>query len=264
MENPADPVPAGDPAPLYTLNPRGRFTDRAADYARFRPSYPADAIDSILDGMGEPSSIRAADIGAGTGISARLLADRGARVTAVEPNEAMRSAATPHPNVRWVEADAENTGLDDASVDLIVCAQAFHWFRHDAALPEFARILRPGGRLAVMWNERDERDDFARAYNRIVAAACNNHPAMKRSFDRGVIPSSGLFHSMREVTMPNTQPLDLEGLIGRALSESYVPRSGPASRRLVEQLRELHADHADNRGMIGLRYITTVLRAQRI
>ena len=79
-----------------------RFTDRAADYVRYRPTYPAEAVDTILDGLGPPEHLVAADIGAGTGISARLLGDRGVRVIAVEPGEGMRRAAASHPNVTWV------------------------------------------------------------------------------------------------------------------------------------------------------------------
>src|SRR6185295_16889471 len=96
--------------------------------------------------------------GAGTGISARLLADRGVRVVAVEPGDAMSGSAARHPRVRWVAATAEAIGLDSASVDLVLCAQSFHWFRPEAALAEFARILRPRGRLAIVWNRRSTTD----------------------------------------------------------------------------------------------------------
>lgn len=85
------------------MNPLSRFSDRAADYAKHRPSYPTPAIDAILEGFGEPPQLVAADIGAGTGISSRLLAERGVRVIAIEPNAAMREAASPHPLVEFRE-----------------------------------------------------------------------------------------------------------------------------------------------------------------
>src|SRR5689334_17665803 len=113
---------------FHEMNPTGRFSDRAGDYARFRPTYPAAAIDAVLDGLTPP--ITAADVGAGTGISATLLADRGVRVFAIEPNAAMRASAAPNPLVEWREGSAERTSLADHSVDLVLCAQAFHWFRH--------------------------------------------------------------------------------------------------------------------------------------
>ena len=114
---------------LWDLDPTGRFADRASDYVKYRPSYPASAIDAVLGGCGEPSSLHAADIGAGTGISARLLGDRGVRMVAVEPNAAMRNSAEPHPGVVFHDGTAEVTNLNDAAVDLVLCAQAFHWFR---------------------------------------------------------------------------------------------------------------------------------------
>ncbi|WP_295618085.1 hypothetical protein [Chamaesiphon sp. GL140_3_metabinner_50] len=89
-----------NPIALYTLNPLNRFSDRAADYVKYRPSYPAAVIDTILDGL-DAAMLVAADIGAGTGISARLLAERGVRVFAIEPNAAMSAAATPHPLVEF-------------------------------------------------------------------------------------------------------------------------------------------------------------------
>src|SRR4051794_40656454 len=111
-----------------------RFNDRAADYVKFRPGYPAAALDAIVDGLAPAS--RAADVGAGTGISARLLGDRGLRVMAVEPGEAMRRAAAPHPRVAWLAARAQAIALTTASVDLVLCAQAFHWFHSAEAIAE--------------------------------------------------------------------------------------------------------------------------------
>ena len=124
-----------------------RFSDRSTDYVRYRPTYPAEAIDTILAGLGPREELVAADVGAGTGISARLVGDRGVRVVAVEPNEAMRRAAAPHPNVAWVAGRAEATGLRGQSVDLVICAQSFHWFRAAEALRECARILNVDGAL---------------------------------------------------------------------------------------------------------------------
>src|SRR4051794_7813043 len=124
-------------AELHELNPMGRFNDRAADYVKFRPTYPAAAIDRILDGLGDPARLTVADVGAGTGILSRLLAERNVPVLAIEPAQGMRAAAAPHENVTWLTATAESTGLADASVDLVVCAQSFHWFRATDAIREF-------------------------------------------------------------------------------------------------------------------------------
>jgi SAM-dependent methyltransferase len=250
-------------AELRDSNPTARFSDRAADYVKYRPGYPAAAIDAILDGLGDPSRILAADVGAGTGISSRALADRGVGVIAVEPNEAMRSAAAAHPRVRWVVGTAEATGLEDASVDLITCVQAFHWARQDAALREFARILRRPARIAIMWNERDRAAPMMTAYKEAIAAIGGEHPAETREFDPAVIVRSRLFLNLRHVDVPNSQRLDEEGLIGRAMSASYVPKEGEGAERLIASLRDIFRRFREPDGMITMRYRTGVWLAER-
>src|SRR5688572_25218508 len=113
-------------AELHELDPRNRFSDRANDYAKCRPDYSDEAVRAILDGFDRP---RVADVGAGTGISSRRLAHNGARVMAIEPNRSMIEAAEAHEDVEFIVASAEMTTLDDASVDIVTCFQAFHWFR---------------------------------------------------------------------------------------------------------------------------------------
>ena len=151
------------------LDTVGRFSDRAADYVKYRPTYPAAAIDAMLDGLAAPGQLVAADIGAGTGISARLLGDRGVHVVAVEPGEGMRGAAAPHPHVEWMAARAEALGLRSESVDLVLSAQSFHWFRPADALPEFARILKPRRRLVIIWNRRSRTDPLTMGYRQAIA-----------------------------------------------------------------------------------------------
>ena len=136
-------------------NSINRFDSRAQAYAEFRPSYPPEAIDSALDGLGDPLALTIADVGAGTGISARLFARRVAAVIAIEPNVRMRAAAEPHPRVQWREGTAEKTGLEDRSVDAVVACQAFHWFATLPAMLEFRRVARR--RAALLQYERDER-----------------------------------------------------------------------------------------------------------
>jgi SAM-dependent methyltransferase len=248
---------------LYEMNPVGRFTDRAADYVKFRPGYPAAAIDAILRGMGEPEGLVAADVGAGTGISARLLADRGVSVIALEPNAAMRQAAAAHRGVEWREGRAEATGLARESVSLVVCAQAFHWFRQHDAVAEFQRILRAGGRLALMWNNRDRRDPLTRDYVEAIHAVNGEHPAELHELERGVIDGAGLFTPVRLELFDNWQDLDGRGLLGRALSASYVPREGPAFDVLEARLAELFERHRDARGLARMKYVTRVYLAER-
>jgi SAM-dependent methyltransferase len=254
---------AGRDAPLHDQDPTGRFSDRAADYVKYRPGYPGAIVDAVLEGLGDPARLTAADIGAGTGISARALADRGVGVIAIEPNAAMRSAAAAHPLVQWREGTGEATGLEGGSVDLVLCAQAFHWMRQEDALREFARILRSGGRVAILWNERDRLDPLLAAYRAAILEAGGEHPAEMREFDPSVIAREGLFAGVRVVEAPNQQRLDEEGLIGRAMSASYVPKAGPGAERLVRRLREIYREHRDGAGLVTLQYRTRVWLAEK-
>jgi SAM-dependent methyltransferase len=246
------------------LDTVGRFDDRAADYVRYRPTYPAEAVRAILDGLGLPERLVAADVGAGTGISSRLLGEQGVRVLAVEPGEAMRRAAAPHPNVSWVAGRAEATGLRSQSVDLVLCAQSFHWFQPGQVLPEFARILRRRGRLAIVWNRRRASDPFTAGYRQAIADVGGEITVEGMGFDADVIDRSGLFSPAERLDFPNLQRLDLDGLIGRARSASYAPKSGTAGERLLTLLRALHAQHADASGLVTLVQDTEVFLSIRV
>ena len=217
----------------------GRFTDRAGDYVSGRPSYPAEAVDVLLDGLGDPADVVVADLGAGTGISSRLLADRGAQVLAIEPNDAMRAAAEPHPRVEWIAASAERTGLGEASVDLAAVFQAFHWFDHRAALDEIVRIVRPGGRAAIVYNERDERDPFTAAYGDLVRAYQTDETERRRADGLELFTAFEAWKTKRRVEVRNEHELDLDGVLARARSTSYLPKDGPAAEALHAAVRAL-------------------------
>jgi SAM-dependent methyltransferase len=217
-------------------------------------------VTAILEGLGDPCLLTAGDVGAGTGIASRLLAARGARVLAVEPNAAMREAATPHPRVEYLAGTAEGTGLAAASVDLVLCAQSFHWFHAATALSEFRRILRPRGRLAILWNERREDDAFTGAYSRLVAQVAPDRTEARREGLAGDLLGAG-FAQVERLEFEHGQRLTADGLVGRALSASYMPRRGPQSEDLQRRLRALHAEYADVSGQVGLLYRTVLHRA---
>lgn len=253
--------PPGLPPPRFELSPTTRFADRASDYARFRPKYPAAAVDFAVEGL-PAEGVLAADIGAGTGISSRLLADRGPRVFAVEPNAAMRAAADPHPGVSFVDGTAEATGLDAESVDLVLCAQAFHWFRPAEALAEFWRVLKPGGRLVLFVNERDDRDIVMRLYNASIQKAAERElsEGQRECIDEAL---SEFGQSVIPAAFQNAQALSREGLIGRARSASYVPKEGPRHDQLFRDLDALWSAHRDGAGEVTLAYRTLVWRVER-
>ncbi len=252
-----------DPPALHEMDPTGRFSDRAEEYVRYRPDYPTAAIDHILEGFGHPAQWVAADVGAGTGISSRQLADRGLEVIAIEPNEAMRAAAAPHPRVVWRQGTAEGTGMAPESVDLVVCAQAFHWFRQREAIAEFHRVLRPRGRVALLWNTRSRTDPLTRGYIEAIRAVNGEHPAETRAFDPNVVSADGWFTPAELQKFDHTQTLDRAGLLGRSVSASYVPKEGEPFDRLVRMLDALYERHRDSHGFVTLRYVTEVWRAER-
>jgi SAM-dependent methyltransferase len=235
-----------------------RFGDRAAEYASFRPGYPDRAIDELLAGLGSPAALTVADVGAGTGISARAIAERGARVIAIEPNAPMREAAHPHARVTWHDGTGEETHLKDASVDVVCACQAFHWFATPSAIEEFRRISRR--RAALLQNERDERDPFTRAFGDVVRAYATDDTEALRlraletfaAFPNAEVSRSSYGHSQR---------FDLEALIGRAASASYLPKTGPAAESLRAELAALFARFAAGAPALDMALVTHLVRA---
>jgi len=241
------------------MNPTGRFADRVADYVAARPSYPAGVFDALFEGLGDPASLTIVDLGAGTGISSRPLAARGSTVIAVEPNAPMRESAEPAPGVTYVDGTAEATGLEEASADLVTVFQAFHWFDQDAALREMLRLLRPGGRAATVYNERDERDAFTAAYGDIVRKYAQDATEQRRADakDAAFAAFKG-WRTARHVAFPNPVSQDVERVVRRAFSSSYLPKSGPAAAALEAEIRALVAMHAVD-GVVTMALETLVI-----
>jgi SAM-dependent methyltransferase len=235
-----------------------RFTERAQAYAAGRPDYPDEAIEALFAGLGDPREVVAVDLGAGTGISARLLAARGAQVLAVEPNAAMRDAADHNPNVRWIDGTAEHTGLEEAVADLAVAFQAFHWFDAEAALDEIVRIVRPAGRAALVYYERDESDPFTAGWGEITHRFATDDTERRRAVARERFALFPAWHEFRRIVVPHVQRLDREGVRRRIDSTSYLPHQGPAGeavRREIEALVERYQRH----GQVELALSTLVL-----
>jgi SAM-dependent methyltransferase len=231
---------------------RAGFTAAAEAYERGRPSYPDEAVRLLVDELGIGPGRDVLDLAAGTGKLTRILATTGASVVAVEPVEAMRSLLT---GVAVLDGTAEAIPLSDASVDVVTVAQAFHWFDPPAALAEIDRVLRPGGALGLIWNERDESVPWVTELGRIFDWQ------VQRPYDKnvdwaGVLDASGRFGPAFHRQLGWEQELDEDGLVDRVLSTSYVA-TWDADRQddIARQVRSLVAGFP---AVIRLPYVTDV------
>jgi ubiquinone/menaquinone biosynthesis C-methylase UbiE len=231
----------------------GKFTDKADIYAKYRPSYPKEYIDYLVseNELNEDQSV--ADIGSGTGILSRQLLERGLHVIGVEPNDDMRKTAEEslrnYYRFKSVKATAENTTLQEHSVDLVTVAQAFHWFDHQAFKVECQRILKPEAPVALVWNSRDPASPIIQENAEICQQTC---PAFK-GFSGGIDETPEVFNSFFKdgsylfKEFQNDLLFDYEGFIGRNLSASYAPKKGDETYdRFVHLLSELFEKHSKN------------------
>lgn len=246
------------------MNSEERFTSRVDSYLKYRPSYPKEAIDHLYDVVGLDANSNIADIGSGTGIISKLLLERGSYVIAVEPNQAMREAAEQtlksSPQFQSIAGSAESTGLPDHSVDFIVCAQAFHWFDRSAAQIEFRRILRPGGRVILIWNSRlTHGTPFREEYNQLLHTYGTDYKKVNhKNISQTILLSFFKEGSMHEMRFGMSQEFDFEGLKGRLLSSSYSPAPGHANYDpMMSELRNLF-DKNNQDGIVAFDYETEI------
>jgi SAM-dependent methyltransferase len=252
-----------------SYNPMGRFSGLADLYAKYRPSYPAEALDFIQTRCGLAGGALLVDVGCGTGISSRLWAARGVQVIGVEPNADMRGQAeteavpldVQRPEYRAGRAEA--TGLPEAYADAVLAAQAFHWFEPEAALREFHRILKPGGWAVLLWNLRDETDPFTAAYGEVIRTLPEVAAVEGSHAQSGVaLLICPLFQHRECLRFPHAQPLSEEGVLGRAFSASYAPRQEPEAGQFAAALRAVFGQF-QREGKVALRYETVVYIGQR-
>ena len=213
------------------------FDAWADEYDRYRPGYPEELFGTIQQRLSLPSRPLVVDLGAGTGRAALAMAELGWRVTAVEPGRPMldvlrAQAANRGLLVSTVQGTAEATGLAPASADLATAAQAFHWFDKDAALAEVARIVHPGGGVALFWNVRDEdASPFVAQYHQLLADRfgdtdtgryLNAGRATGREPTRAALERSGAFEEIELVTLHHGVTMSASAFIGMAFTASYV------------------------------------------
>lgn len=245
-----------------------RFSDRVENYVRYRPSYPPEALDLLERECGLTRGSCVADVGAGTGILSKLLLERGARVWAVEPNADMlaaaRNALANNPGFAAIAAPAEATGLPAHSVDLVVAAQAFHWFDRARARTEFARILRPGGWVSLIWNERVvDTTPFLRGYEQLLLDLAPEYGIVDhRNIGPEEVAAFFAPGAVRLEVFPYFQHFDYEGIKGRLLSSSYAPAAGhPNHEPMLARLRQIF-DAAQEHGQVAVEYATRVFYGQ--
>jgi SAM-dependent methyltransferase len=268
-------------------DPTKRFTGLAEIYSAARPSYPDSAIDHIFKKCSLTDESKVADIGCGTGISTRLLAARNVNVVGVEPNDDMRQQAEHKIEIgesasgklgqsgqfgqleklgklSYRKGDAENTGLLSGSVQLVLAAQAFHWFRPQPAIAEFCRILSRPGWIVLMWNERDSTDALTREYGDLLLSFPETKNVEMNRGKAGVpLLESDQVNDASVSYFKNLQQLDLNGLCQRAFSSSYAPKESPGKDILQAGLEKIFERYQSG-GTIILRYETSVYLAQAI
>lgn len=224
-------------------------------YERGRPGYPEEAVRWLVGD--EPRDV--VDLGAGTGKLTRSLVALGHRVTAIEPlTEMLELLPAAAPGAWALLGDAEVIPLPDACADVVTAAQAFHWFDHAAALPEIARVLRPDGRLALVWNTRDDRDPWVARLSATIGSE-----TVERADAEEPIEASGLFGAVEKATFAWTQRLDRATLRDLVLSRSYCAARPPGEREaILADVDRLFDEHAAG-GAVALPYVTECYRASR-
>jgi SAM-dependent methyltransferase len=237
------------------------FGAAAGDYERARPSYPQEAIALLRRELSIGPGVRVCDLAAGTGKLTRLVAATGADVVAVEPVAGMREQLSEVlPDVEALDGTAESIPLPDESVDVVTVAQAFHWFRFDEALAEIRRVLRPGGGLAILFNERDERAGWVKTWSDAIEWH-SRRVALYQHTDWEAVLADGGYVDVRRAEVEWTQPMTRDLIAARVRSVSYIADMDPAGQQgYVDRVVALVADFEEP---FDLPYITRIHWARK-
>jgi SAM-dependent methyltransferase len=253
---------------MIFANAKQRFSNRVADYVRYRPSYPKSLLSVLQEECGLRQEHVIADIGSGTGFLTQLFLENGNRVYGVEPNAEMRHAGEEilrtFQEFLSTPGSAETTTLRGASVDFITAAQAFHWFEPDAARREFLRILRPNGWVVIVWNDRRmEEKQLTREYEALLERFGIDYKSVKDAYpEKHHIENFFSPSRFFSRDLPNEQVLDWEGLWGRLRSSSFAPTEGHASYEpMMQELERIFRAH-EQQGRVRLQYWTRMYCGQ--
>jgi ubiquinone/menaquinone biosynthesis C-methylase UbiE len=244
------------------------FGSEAEAYERARPGYPPEVVAWAVEVLGIAPGRRVADLAAGTGKLTRLLLAFGADLLAIEPVDGMRSVLHRQlPDVAVVGATAEATALRDGSLDALTVAQAFHWFDAPRALEEFHRVLRPGGRIALIWNARDRTVDWVDQLWSVMDRVEKRAPWRRHDeWRESAFVDTPWFEPLHEATFRHEQMLTVDGVIDRFRSVSHVASMPPdAQDAVLGEVRAILASHPDTRGRdeVAIPYRVDCYWAQR-
>lgn len=239
----------------FDRGPATSFALVADSYERGRPGYPEEAVRWLVGE--EPLDV--VDLGAGTGKLTRVLVDLGHRVTAIEPlPEMLELIPQAAPGAGAILGNAEVIPLPDAYADVVAAAQSFHWFDHAVALPEIARVLRPGGRLALVWNARDDSEAWVAKLSATIGSESVTWPDVISPLD-----ASGLFGPVEAASFHFAQVLNREKLLDLVRSRSYCAKLPPAEQEpILDEVGRLFDENATD-GAIELPYVTECFRTAR-
>jgi SAM-dependent methyltransferase len=247
---------------LRMLKSTERFSSRVDDYRKYRPSYPRQILDVLRAECRMTSSDLIADIGSGTGCLTELFLEHGNPVFAVEPNPGMREAARQllgnYPGFQSIDGTAESSTLRDQSIDYIVSGQAFHWFDRKTARSEFLRILKPGGWVMIVWNDRERSvTPFMKAYDQLLNNYCDEYAQIdhRKAYEDPLVEFYGA-GGCEKRTFRYVQEFNLAGLQGRLLSSSYTPEAGhPQHAPMLAKLAGIFQEYQSD-GRIEFEYTT--------
>ena len=241
-----------------------RFSNKVADYVRYRPSYPAALVETLRCECGLRPGHVVADVGSGTGILSKLFLENGNHVIGVEPNDEMRQAGEELLSTfrifSSVNGSAEATTLPNTSVDFVTVAQAFHWFEPKATRREFRRILRPEGFVVIVWNERlQDTTPFLREYEELLHRFGTDYAKVSESYPRrSQIQEFFAPNTFAHKTFSNFQKFDLDGVRGRLRGSSYIP--GPEQPTFAPMMAELQRSFSAHQqsGEVSMDYTTHI------
>ena len=248
-------------------NATSRFSDRVENYIRYRPDYPPEALALLRNDCGLTPRHVIADIAFGTGIWTRHFLENGNTVIGIEPNADMRQAGerllAAFPTFSSIAGSAEKTTLPNQSVDFVTAVQAAHWFDRAAARQEFVRILKPGGWLVLLWNERvTDAAPFLREYEQLLLTYGTDYREVRHERTTDAVNEFFDPALYQERTFDMRQEFDYAGLEGRLLSSSYAPGTGhPKHEPMLRELKRLFEAHAAE-GRVGVDYKTRVYFGQ--